>query len=177
MANNPITTDVRDMSLQKLEEYLSQSDLTGLTYAQLLQMLARDLPSQLQADSFVGSTPGDSIWHMATVVSPWTAYSGDPPRYRKDSNGWVHWNGRLVPGTSSTQALSLPVGYRPAPNTGSVNNQLYMLGEYGIAPVAPAPSPYLALMATAPTNQGFLLVYSGSPTQIWLNNLCYLAEG
>lgn len=66
---------------------------------------------------FTGENLDDSGWINLTLVSGFTAVSGETPQYRREGNK-VHMRGRIQGsyGTSLTACASLPAGYRPPIN-------------------------------------------------------------
>lgn len=56
-------------------------------------------------------------WITPTLNSPWSAITSNPPKYFKDTLGFVHIRGEVGTGTSLLTIFTLPPGYRPNDRT------------------------------------------------------------
>lgn len=94
-----------------------------------------------------GSGAVDGTWvTMTPLSSGWTAVSGHPPQYMKDSRGIVHLRGQVTGNTDGAGMFTLPAGYTPAagvvyeagqvaPNNGYINGAgvVSPKGQAGVA--------------------------------------------
>ena len=77
-------------------------------------------PGTWVACSYLSDVPTATAWTTATLLNSWVTYGAthNTAGYMKDANGFVHLQGAIKNGTttSGTSLFALPSGYRPAKN-------------------------------------------------------------
>jgi hypothetical protein len=154
------------------------SDATPHLPARFERILA-DYERRLRIlENRIGIIGGESTWTYITTFPTFanatiTTASGNPLRYRKDANGYVHLAGGLTLNVTSgfvsnATLFTMPASYRPGGSgTGLANNTMSTLATDG------SPAVLVRLFPTGEVK--FDKVYSGSQV-IELATTIYLAE-
>ena len=147
------------------------SDLSELTYEDLVDLLRKDLQIDLSLDALphTGNDPAafqsvPTSWYG----SNWTGYATSGawiPQYWIDANGWVHLRGLVKPivaysyGAANATVLVLPTSICPRTihmfqQIGNDSAANYYVGRMDLVPAGGTPSSSLFVVGGVGTNNG-----------------------
>lgn len=100
-----------------------------------------DAYTKAEADALLAqkADKGQEEWKIPTLINGWgtTAEPLNPPKYKKDSLGFVVMCGRVSDGEAHTVAFILPEGYRPSQNVSFMCAVTSSAASYGRVNIFP----------------------------------------